>query len=73
MSSISALAHPVETHRLSGILYPADDLTHVDAFKALRHWREEGRVSGAAVAVANPESAPTVMDEADFGLMASLG
>lgn len=62
----TALAHLMETYRLSGILYLGDDLTDVDAFKVLRHWREEGKVSGAAVAVANPESAPEVMEEADY-------
>jgi trehalose 6-phosphate phosphatase len=62
----TAVARLVETHRLSGILYLGDDLTDVDAFKVLRHWREEGKISGAAVAVANPERAPTVMHEADY-------
>lgn len=62
----TALARLMETHRLSGILYLGDDLTDVDAFKVLRHWREAGKISGAAVAVANPERAPTVMDEADY-------
>jgi trehalose 6-phosphate phosphatase len=62
----TALARLMETHRLSGILYLGDDLTDVDAFKVLRHWREESKISGAAVAVANPESTPTVIDEADY-------
>lgn len=62
----TALTRLMETHRLSGVLYLGDDLTDVDAFKALRHWREEGKVSGAAVAVANPERGPEVMEEADY-------
>jgi len=62
----TALTHLMETYRLGGILYLGDDLTDVEAFKALRHWREEGKVSGAAVAVANPESGPKVMEEADY-------
>ncbi len=62
----TALALLMKTHNLSGILYLGDDLTDVDAFKVLRHWREEGKVSGAAVAVANPERGPEVMEEADY-------
>lgn len=62
----TALTHLIETHRLSGVLYLGDDLTDVDAFKVLRHWRQEGKVSGAAVAVANPERGPEVMQEADY-------
>jgi trehalose-6-phosphatase len=56
----------METYRLGGVLCLGDDLTDVEAFKVLRHWREEGKVSGAAVAVANPESGPKVMEEADY-------
>jgi trehalose 6-phosphate phosphatase len=62
----TALARLMETHRLDGVLYLGDDLTDVDAFKVLRSWREEGKVSGAAVAVANPESGPQVMEQADY-------
>jgi trehalose 6-phosphate phosphatase len=62
----TALARLMETYRLAGVLYLGDDLTDVDAFKVLRHWREEGNISGAAVAVANPETAPTVMGKADY-------
>lgn len=62
----TALARLMETYRLAAILYLGDDLTDVEAFKVLRHWRQEGKVSGAAVAVANPESGPKVMEEADY-------
>jgi trehalose 6-phosphate phosphatase len=62
----TALTRLMETYRLVGILYLGDDLTDVEAFKVLRHRREEGKVSGAAVAVANPESGPEVMKEADY-------
>jgi trehalose 6-phosphate phosphatase len=62
----TALARLMETYRLGGVLCLGDDLTDVEAFKVLRHWREEGKVSGAAVAVANPESGPKVMEEADY-------
>jgi trehalose 6-phosphate phosphatase len=62
----TALARLMDTYRLGGVLYLGDDLTDVDAFKVLRHWRDEGKVCGAAVAVANPESDAKVKDEADY-------
>jgi trehalose 6-phosphate phosphatase len=62
----TALARLMQTYRLAGVLYLGDDLTDVDAFKVLRAWRHEGKVSGAAIAVANPESGPKVMEEADY-------
>jgi trehalose 6-phosphate phosphatase len=62
----TALAHLMETYRLAGVLYLGDDLTDVDAFKVLRSWRHEGKVSGAAIAVANPEAGRQVMEEADY-------
>jgi trehalose 6-phosphate phosphatase len=62
----TALTHLMETYRLRSVLYLGDDLTDVEAFKVLRHWREEGKLSGAAVAVANPESGLEVMEEADY-------
>ena len=62
----TALARLMQTYRLAGVLYLGDDLTDVDAFKVLRAWRDKGKVSGVAVAVANPESGPKVMEEADY-------
>jgi trehalose 6-phosphate phosphatase len=62
----TALTHLMKTYRLGGVLYLGDDLTDVEAFKVLRHWREEGKVRGGAIAVANPESGPRVMEEADY-------
>jgi trehalose 6-phosphate phosphatase len=62
----TALARLIETYRLGGVLYLGDDLTDVEAFKVLRHWREEGKVRGGAIAVANPESGPKVLQEADY-------
>jgi len=64
----TALARLMETYRLSGVLCVGDDLTDAEAFKVLRRWREEGRVSGAAIAVANSESGPEVMAEADYSV-----
>jgi trehalose 6-phosphate phosphatase len=69
----TALTHLIQTYRLNGVLYLGDDLTDVDAFKVLRHWREEGKVSGAAIAVANPERGPEVMEEADYWIDGVVG
>jgi trehalose 6-phosphate phosphatase len=62
----TALARLTETYRLASVLYLGDDLTDVDAFRVLRTWRHGGKVGGAAIAVANPESGPKVMEEADY-------
>lgn len=62
----TALAHLIETYHLGGALYLGDDLTDVNAFKVVRRQREDGKVSGAAVAVANRESGPEVTKEADY-------
>jgi trehalose 6-phosphate phosphatase len=62
----TALVHLMETYRLAGVLYLGDDLTDVDAFRVLRRWREDAKVTGAAVAVANPEAGQEMMKEADY-------
>jgi trehalose 6-phosphate phosphatase len=62
----TALTRLMEIYRLGGVLYLGDDLSDVEAFKVLRHWREEGKVSGASIAVANSESGSKVMEEADY-------
>jgi trehalose 6-phosphate phosphatase len=56
----------METYRLRGVLFLGDDRTDLDAFATLRTWRDEGRVAGAAIAAANPESGSELMEGADF-------
>jgi len=62
----TALVHLMETYRLAGVLYLGDDLTDVDAFRVLRRWRQDARVKGAAVAVANSEAGQEITKEADY-------
>lgn len=62
----TALARLMETYHLRGVLYLGDDVTDIDAFAALRTWRDEGRVAGAAIAAANPESGSELVEAADF-------
>ena len=52
-------------HTVRGALYMGDDVTDIDAFRALRALREEGAAVTASIAVAEPEVAPRVLEEAD--------
>jgi trehalose 6-phosphate phosphatase len=45
----------VREHDLKGIVYLGDDLTDVDAFRAVRELREEGEVLGLTAGVAGAE------------------
>ena len=63
----SALRHLVDQYRLRGIVYLGDDVTDVDAFAALRDLRQHG-LATLAVAVASPESPPTVLALADYAI-----
>jgi trehalose 6-phosphate phosphatase len=62
----TALARLMEAYHLRGVLFLGDDVTDLDAFAAVRTWRDEGRVAGAAIAAANPESGSEVVEAADF-------
>ncbi len=46
----------VREHGLRGIVYLGDDLTDVDAFRAVRELREEGEVLGLTAGVAGAEA-----------------
>lgn len=50
--------------RLRGVVYLGDDLTDVDAFRAVAGWRTGGG-AGLALAVAGPETPPDVVAAAD--------
>src|SRR5688572_536250 len=54
---------------LKGLIYLGDDRTDIEAFDALREWRDAdpGRI-GVALAVASPEMPPTLIEAADFVL-----
>ncbi len=52
---------------LTGLVYLGDDRTDIEAFHAIRTWRDAaaGRV-GVAIAVASPEMPPELVDAADY-------
>ncbi len=52
-------------HAVRGALYLGDDVTDIDAFRALRALREEGVAVTAGIAVAEREVDPRVLSEAD--------
>jgi len=46
----------VREHDLRGIVYLGDDLTDVDAFRAVRELREEGKILGLTAGVGGAEA-----------------
>ena len=58
----------VRERGLRSALYMGDDVTDIDAFRALRHLRETDVCAGWSVAVLQEEAPPTLADEADFTL-----
>ena len=51
---------------LRGIVFFGDDVTDVDAFRALREMREAGEAATLRVGVLGPETAPAVRAETDL-------
>jgi trehalose 6-phosphate phosphatase len=51
---------------LRGIVFFGDDVTDVDAFRALRELREAGEAATLRVGVLGPETATIVRDESDL-------
>ncbi len=62
----TAVEGVVREHSLRSALYMGDDVTDIDAFRALRHLRAEGICAGLAVAVLHEEAPPSLAAEADF-------
>ena len=58
----------VHERGLRSALYLGDDVTDIDAFRALRHLREAGVCAGLSVAVLHEEAPPALAAEADFTL-----
>ena len=50
---------------LRGIVFFGDDVTDVDAFRALREMREEHEAATLRVGVLGPETSPAVLAETD--------
>jgi trehalose 6-phosphate phosphatase len=51
---------------LRGIVFFGDDLTDVDAFRALRELREAGEAATLRVGVLGPDTSPAVLTESDL-------
>jgi len=58
----SALALLIEKYRLSGLIYIGDDVTDIDAFRALHR----SGVNSAAIGVGSDEAPPDLYNEADY-------
>ena len=61
----SVVRHLAAQHGLRSVLYLGDDVTDVDAFRALR---EAADLQGASVVVASQETPPEVLAAADYRL-----
>ena len=59
-----AVGRLIERFKLRGLIYLGDDLTDVEAFRAVGRWRTEGG-QGLAIAVAGPETPAEVIAAAD--------
>ena len=53
---------------LRGIVFFGDDVTDVDAFRALRELREAGEASTLRIGVLGPETSPAVLAEIDLSV-----
>ncbi len=62
----TAVREIVRQNGIRGAVYVGDDLTDIDAFRALRSLRETGGTRTVSVAVAAPEVSDLVLREADF-------
>ncbi|HEY7122504.1 MAG TPA: trehalose-phosphatase [Ktedonobacterales bacterium] len=64
----AAVERLVDQHGLTSALYMGDDITDLDAFRALHRLREAGVCMGIAVAVLHEEGSSALAAEADLAL-----
>jgi trehalose 6-phosphate phosphatase len=64
----TAIRELVQDLGLRGIVFFGDDVTDVDAFRALRELREAGEAATLRVGVLGPETSPTVLAEIDVSV-----
>jgi trehalose 6-phosphate phosphatase len=61
----TALSEIVAEHKLRALLYLGDDITDLDAMRALRDLRNAGRLNGLSIGVLDVESPPEIAETAD--------
>ncbi len=62
----TVIAELAKAYRLKGILYLGDDLTDIDAFRAIRDLREMGEVLGLSVGVGGAEATNELATASDI-------
>ena len=65
-TAIRELAHDLG---LRGIVFFGDDVTDIDAFRALRELREAGEAATLRVGVLGPDTSPVVLTEIDLSVV----
>ena len=58
----------VDEHHLRGVVFLGDDVTDLDAFRALRALRESRGLATLGIAVLSPEAPPALKEAADVGV-----
>ena len=60
----SALRYLIERYRLQGVIYIGDDISDIDAFRAIH----DSLIKGLGIGVVGEETSPRVDEEADFAV-----
>lgn len=64
----TAVQSLIDDYNLTGLFYPGDDTTDVDAFRAIQTWRDNTDGAGLALGVIGPETPDTVEETTDLHL-----
>lgn len=64
----TAVMSLIRKHNLRGVVYLGDDATDIDAFCALRQWRQSGDGVALTVGVLGPDESEAVAEQADITL-----